>query len=597
MPERKRNRSLDRAKTSTAGSSAIERTRHSLAHLLAAAVLERFPKAKLGIGPVIEDGFYYDFDLPHSLVPKDLSEIEKRMREYIKQGCKFSGRNVTPAEARKIFKDQPFKLELIRDLVEEKKQPSIYSTGNIFKDLCLGGHVKSTNEIDVSAFKLDRMAGAYWKSNEENPQLQRIYGLAFNTKNELDSHIKQREEARKRDHKTLGPKLDLFTFSDLVGPGLPLWTPKGTCLRFLLDEFVWSLRKRYGYERVEIPHITKRELYVASGHWDKFGQELFNIKTREGHGFCMKPMNCPHHTQIYARRSWSYRELPQRYANTTICYRDEQTGELSGLSRTRSFTQDDAHVFCRLSQAKDEFLKIWDVIHEFYGKFGFKLRIRLSTHDPKHPEKYLGDKRKWKLAESMLQNIVEEKRADAFPGIGEAAFYGPKLDFMAKDSLGREWQVATIQLDVNMPERFDLACTNEEGKPERIVMIHAAIMGSIERFLSILIEHYAGAFPVWLSPVQVQILAVSNKFQTYANRIHKSLIEADIRAELTESNETLGKRIREGETQKIPYLLVVGEKEQKSGSVAIRKRDKGDLGVEKLSLFIQSLQNEINKKK
>ncbi|HUX36038.1 MAG TPA: threonine--tRNA ligase [Candidatus Paceibacterota bacterium] len=382
----------------------------------------------------------------------------------------------------------------------------------------------------------------------------------------------ENENNENRDHKKLGPKLDLFTFSDLVGPGLPLWTPKGTILRNLLDEFVWQLRKTRGYERVEIPHITKKELYEKSGHWEKFKDELFQIKTREGHIFAVKPMNCPHHTQIYARKPWSYRELPQRYANTTMCYRDEQSGELGGLSRVRAFTQDDAHAFCRMSQVKEEFLKIWDIIHEFYGAFGFDLQVRFSRHDPKQPEKYLGDKERWTTAENILGEIIKEKKVKAIDGIGEAAFYGPKLDFMAKDSLGREWQVATIQLDLNMPDRFDLTCVNENGEAERIAMIHAAIMGSIERFLSVLIEHTGGAFPLWLSPVQAAVLPLSEKYKTYAQKIFEELKEKNIRVQMTDADEPLGKRIRESEIQKIPYVIVVGEKEEKSENVSVRRR-------------------------
>jgi len=550
----------------------LDGIRHSLAHLLAAAVLKKFPKAKLAIGPVIENGFYYDFKLPHPLMPEDLKELEKEMRHLVNQKLPFSGKKVTPAEARKIFKEQPFKLELIKDFAKEKAPLSVYKTGDVFLDLCRGGHVKNTSEIPADGFKLSHIAGAYWRGNEKNPMLTRIYGLAFSSKKELEDYVKAQEEAKKRDHKILGPALDLFTFSDLVGAGLPLWTPKGTLLRNVLDDFVWELRKKYGYQKVEIPHITKKDLYEKSGHWEKFQEDLFKIKTREGHLFAMKPMNCPHHTQIYARRPWSYRDLPQRYANTTMCYRDEQTGELAGLSRARSFTQDDAHVFCRLTQAKEEFLKIWDIVHEFYGKFGFNLRIRVSTHDPKHPEKYLGDKKKWAFAEKMLREIVKSKKADTFEGVGEAAFYGPKLDFMAKDSLGREWQVATIQLDVNMPECFDLTCTNEAGKPERIVMIHAAIMGSIERFLSIIIEHFAGDFPVWLAPVQARIVPVSDRHRAYGGKILEKLQNAGIRADMASEGETLGKSIRQGELEKIPYLLIIGDREMEKNSVNVRER-------------------------
>lgn len=574
----------------------IENIRHSLAHILAAAVKEKYPKVKLGMGPVIENGFYYDFQFPQEFSADNLKDIEQRMREIIAKHLRFSGKKISEAEGKKIMKGQTFKLELIKDLSKDKQSLSIYNTGDIFLDLCRGGHVKNTSEIPPDAFCLTHVAGAYWKGDEKKAQLTRIYGLAFASKKELEAHLALIEEAKKRDHKKLGPELDLFTFSDLVGPGLPLWTPKGTVLRDLLDEFVWSLRREYGYSRVEIPHITKKDLYEKSGHWDKFKEELFRITTREGHLFAMKPMNCPHHTQIYARRPWSYRELPQRYANTTMCYRDEQSGELSGLSRVRSFTQDDAHVFCRLIQAEKEMQNIWDIVERFYGAMRFPLSLRVSLHDPKHPEKYLGNPKSWKSAEEILKRIAKSRKINFIEAIGEAAFYGPKLDFMGKDSLGREWQVATIQLDLNMPERFNLTCADENGKPERIVMIHAAIMGSIERFLSIIIEHFAGAFPVWLAPVQVAILPVSDKFDAYGSEIVKNLTAKNVRAEIHPAMETLGKRIREAELKKIPYILVVGEKEMTNRSVNVRHFQRGQEGELELKDFISRLEKETSAK-
>lgn len=574
----------------------IDAIRHSLAHLLAAAVQKKFPKVKLGIGPTIEHGFYYDFQVPRSFTPEDLKEFEKTMRELIKKELPFTGEKVTATKARAAFKGQPFKLDLVKEFAKGKKELTIYRTGDVFTDLCRGGHVKNTKEIDPDAFALDKIAGAYWRGDEKNPQLQRIYGFAFHTKGDLQQHLAFLEEARKRDHKKLGPQLDLFTFSDLVGGGLPLWTPKGTMLYDLLDNFVWELRKKRGYQKVEIPHITKKDLYETSGHWDKFKDELFKITTREGHLFAMKPMNCPHHTQIYARRQWSYRELPQRYANTTTCYRDEQSGELAGLSRVRSITQDDAHVFCRMSQAGEEIKKVWDIIQEFYSVFGFPLRLRLSLHDPKQPEKYLGKPEAWKKAENALRDVVKERKAHAEEALGEAAFYGPKLDFMADDSLGREWQVATIQLDVNMPERFDLFCINEKGDRERIVMIHAAIMGSIERFLSVLIEHFAGAFPVWLAPVQTAVLPVSEKNREYAKKVHGLLSERGVRSELRDSGETLGKRIRESELEKVPYAIVVGEKEEKNGSINVRSFKKKAEREYPISEFLEKIEKKIKER-
>lgn len=569
--------------------------RHSLAHLLAAAVLELYPDAKRAIGPAIENGFYYDFDFSNPISDEDLPAIEQKMREILKTWTTFSHREVSADEARKIFKDNPYKLELIDEFSEKGDKLTIYTSGN-YEDLCRGGHIEDAKEIDPKAFKLTHLAGAYWRGSEKNKMLTRIYGLAFATKKELDEHLVMLEEAKKRDHKKLGPELDLFVFSELVGSGLPLWTPKGTLVRNLLDTFVWELRKVRGYVQVDIPHITKKDLYETSGHWEKFKDELLKITTREGHVFAMKPMNCPHHTQIYARRPWSYRELPQRYASTTKVYRDEQSGELAGLSRVRAITQDDAHVFCRHSQVKEEIFKVWDIIKEFYGAFGFELSIRLSLHDPEHFEKYLGTPKLWKNAEDKLRELVKERGVKATEAIGEAALYGPKIDFLGKDAIGRLHQIATIQLDMNLPERFDLTCVNEKGEKERIVMIHCAIMGSIERFLSVAIEHFAGAFPIWLAPVQVAVLAVSDKSADYAQKVADELKEQGIRAELNSDNESIGKKIRNAEMQKIPYLLVVGEKEAAAGTVAVRKRGQGDLGTQALNVFTDSLKEEIKTK-
>jgi threonyl-tRNA synthetase len=457
------------------------------------------------------------------------------------------------------------------------------------------------SEIDPQSFKLTRLAGAYWRGDEKNKMLTRIYGLAFDTKEELEAHLAMLEEASKRDHKKIGQQLDLFVFSDLVGGGLPLWTPKGTLLRNLLDNFVWELRSKHGYQKTEIPHITKKDLYETSGHWDKFKDELFRITTREGHEFAMKPMNCPHHTQIYNRKKWSYRELPQSYATTTMCYRDEQSGELAGLSRVRAFTQDDAHVFCRMSQSKEEFMKVWDMVHDFYGAFGFELKVRLSMRDPENPDAYLGKPEQWETAQQLLREIAAEKKTETFEGVGEAAFYGPKLDFMAKDAIGRQHQVATIQFDFNMPERFDLFCINEQGEQERIVMVHAAIMGSIERFLSVYIEHCAGNFPVWLAPVQAVVLPISDdkhgKFAQEAVIDKLRELIPGIRIELDNRSESVGKRIREAATQKIPYLLVVGDKEMDKLEVAVRGRGDQDLGVQSIEAFANLLKEEIQNKK
>lgn len=553
----------------------LEHARHSLAHLLGAALLELYPGTKLTIGPAIEGGFYYDADVPVKVSDADLEKIEAKMRELLPSWAGFTREEISAADARERFAGNEYKLELIAE-IEAKGEPVTLYTSGSFTDLCRGGHVEDMGSIPADSFKLSRVAGAYWRGDESKPMLTRVYGYAFASRAELEAHLQVLEEAAKRDHRVLGKQLDLFVFSELVGPGLPLWTPKGTWLRTLLDQFVWELRAKRGYERVEIPHITKKDLYEKSGHWTKFSDELFRIKTREGHEFAMKPMNCPHHAQIYARKMWSYRELPQRYANTTMVYRDEQTGELGGLSRVRSITQDDAHVFCRMSQSKEEANKIWDIIEEFYGAFGFELRVRLSTHDPATPERYLGEPSQWEAAENTLAELARERGAITLAGAGEAAFYGPKLDFMAKDAIGREHQVATIQFDFNQPERFDLTCVGESGEPERIVMIHAAIMGSIERFATVLIEHVSGAFPLWLSPVQLRVLPVSAKFAEYAQKVADVGRSVGLRVEVPDADETLGKRIRAAEVDKVPYTIVVGEKEEADGTVSVRNNRTGE---------------------
>ncbi|MEK7576701.1 MAG: threonine--tRNA ligase [Patescibacteria group bacterium] len=570
-----------------------EAKRHTLAHVLAMAVLSKYPDARLGIGPVIDNGFYYDFDIGKNFKENELAEFESAMRDILAHKLDITGKKITHAEAKKIFADQPFKLELADEYTKEDKELTAYTTGD-FTDLCRGGHIENTREIDSRAFKLTRIAGAYWRGDEKNAQLQRIYGVAFDTKKELDEYFTILAEAGRRDHKKLGPELDLFTFSELVGPGLPLWTPKGTLLRDLLDNEVWKLRKHFGYERVDIPHITKKDLYERSGHWDKFKDELFRVTTREGHEFAMKPMNCPHHTQLYARRQWSYKELPQRYSNTTKVYRDEQSGELAGLSRVRAITQDDAHVFCRKSQVKEEMNNVWTIINSFYKKFGFELRMRLSLSDPEQPSKYLGSQTLWKEAEAGLRDLVRERGAKATEALGEAAFYGPKIDFLANDSLGREWQVATIQLDMNQPERFDLYCINEEGEHERIVMIHAAIMGSLERFLSVIIEHYAGAFPFWLAPVQVKILTINDKVTDYAEKVITTLEQKDIRYERDFRNESIGKKIREAEMQKVPYIFVIGDKEAAAYTINVRTRSKKETATITLDEFFELITPELN---
>lgn len=575
----------------------LDSLRHSCAHLLAAAVEQLYPNAKRTIGPAIEQGFYYDFDFGDEEVSEnDLKKIEKKMRELVKTWDGFVRKEVTADEAKQIFAGNEYKHELIDEFSADGSTLTTYTSGE-FEDLCRGGHCDEPKS-QIKAFKLQKLAGAYWRGDENNKMLTRIYGTCFPSKEELDQHLIMLEEAKKRDHRKLGKELDLFTFSDLVGPGLPLFTPHGTLMRHLLDGFVWELRQERGYDRVEIPHITKKELYETSGHWQKFDDELFKVTTREGHEFAMKPMNCPHHTQIYARKEWSYRELPQRYANTTTVYRDEQTGELHGLSRVRALTQDDAHVFCRESQVKEEFLNIWDIIDRFYKSVGFgELQVRLSLHDPENFEAYLGSPELWQRAEGAIREIAQERGVDFVEEQGEAAFYGPKVDFTTKDSIGRVWQVATIQLDINMPERFNLTCVNEAGESERIVMIHAAIMGSFERFFSVLIEHHAGAFPLWLMPTQVMILPVSTeKHLDGAREMAAEFMAAGIRVSVDDADETIGKKIRRSAKAKIPYVLVVGEKELGGEDLQVRVRGKEEQESISKDAFIARVVEEINAK-
>ncbi len=564
--------------------SQLYRVRHTAAHLLAMAAIEYDPDVKLAIGPPIEHGFYYDFEFTKPITDETLKTFEKTIAKLIQKDLPVTESTVERAKAIEIFEKQhqPYKTELAQGLTDQKVG---FYTIDKFADLCKGPHVKSTGE--VKAVKLLSIAGAYWRGSENNPMLTRIYGTAFESKKELDTYLAQLEEAKKRDHKKLGPALDLFVFSELVGPGLPLWTPHGTIIRQLLDEFVWQLRQEKGYERVEIPHIAKKDLYEKSGHWEKFKDDLYVIETREGKQFVVKPMNCPHHTQIFARKLWSYRDMPQRYANTTMVYRDEQSGELAGLSRVLSITQDDAHVFCRADQVVEEMGAIWEIVEKFYKTFGFKLEPRLSFWDPAHKEKYLGDETLWVRAQGEIQDLAEKKLGhDISPTHGEAAFYGPKIDFMATDSLGREWQVATIQLDMNLPKRFELSFINAEGKAEEVVMIHAAIMGSIERFTSILIEHTAGEFPLWLAPLQVAVMPIGENFTKYAETVVTQLKQAGVRVLLDDANESLGKRIRQAEKQKTPFILVVGEKEEAAKNISVRTRANPDQKTQTVADFI-----------
>jgi threonyl-tRNA synthetase len=616
----------------------IETIRHSTAHLLAEAVVSLWPKTRLGVGPVVEHGFYYDLDVRDGqgnavrLTPDHLPKVEKRMRELIARKEPFRREEMPLDQAIAFFRErgQDFKVELLRDLkekgttavrpeeaqdiavdsptsprlrgtsrqstVDSSRVASVYYTGDKFVDLCRGPHVAST--ADLGTFKLTTIAGAYWRGKETNPQLQRIYGFAFASQAELDAHLTMLAEAERRDHRKLGDELDLFVFSPLVGPGLPLFTPRGNLIREALEEFVCALEQPHGYQRVRIPHITKRDLYETSGHWQKFAQELFHVRTREGHELAMKPMNCPHHTQIYGSRKRSYRELPIRYKEVTSVYRDEQTGELGGLLRVRMITQDDAHVFCRMSQIEAECLKMWDIVDAFYKAFRMPLRVRFSRHDPRQMERYLGTPEIWRRAEEQLQAVIRKRGVtDVIDGLGEAAMYGPKIDFIARDAIGRDWQLATIQLDFNMPERFNLTCTSEEGKDERIVMVHRAILGSLERFMAVLIEHYAGAFPTWLAPVQVALVPVGTKHVAACKKLTKEFAAAGARYELATPDETVGKRIRTYEKLKVPYMLVIGDKEATSSKLAVRVRGKEKLLSVGRKQFLTRLQEEIRKRK
>lgn len=586
-------------------SFSLDERRHSAAHVMAAAIQRLYPGAKFGVGPVVEHGFYYDVETPTPITAADLSRIQETMQRIQKENPAFVCEEMNIEQAIALFEQlgQPYKVELLRDLrdrgttamkdvgdavVDSVEVVSVYKTGE-FVDLCRGPHVSEAKEIGV--VKLTKLAGAYWRGKETNPQLQRIYGWCFATKEDLAAHQHMIEEAEKRDHRKIGKELGLFLFSDLVGPGLPLWTPKGTALREALNEFVWSLRKPYGYQRVTIPHITKRDLYETSGHWAKYADDLFKIQTRDGHEFAMKPMNCPHHAQIYHHEQRSYRDLPIRYAETTMVYRDEQSGELGGLSRVLSITQDDAHVFCRTSQIAQEVESIWQIITRFYGAFGFVLTPRLSRRDPDNLQKYQGALEDWVLAESSLRDVLEQKGSSWIDGPGEAAFYGPKIDFMAKDSLGRTHQVATIQLDFTQPKNFGLTCVNEQSEKETIVMIHCAIMGSIERFMAVMIEHTAGAFPLWLAPVQVGIASVADRYADTAHEIGAWLREAGFRVEVDDSSESVGKKIRQAERMKLPVSIVVGEKEAAGEPFTLRIRgevDQVSVPREELLAFLQA---------
>ena len=561
--------------------------RHSMAHILATAVLEMFPEAKLGIGPATEDGFYYDFDLPRTLIPEDLEILEEKMKKIIKANYKFEMREMPIKNALKHFQkaDQPLKVELIKDLAKEGTEiVSVYKSGPMV-DLCKGPHLDSTGEIDPSAFKLTKISGAYWKADENNQQLQRIYGVVFNNKKELKQYLFQQEEAKKRDHRKLGKELDLFTIDQNVGAGLPLWKPKGAIILNTLKRWFEDEQLKRNYVPVITPHIGKKTLWETSGHWGFYNDSMFppmelgqtledwqdERKPKESEIYLLKPMNCPFHVSIYKDDKHSYRELPLKYYEFGTVYRYEKKGELGGLTRVRGFTQDDAHIICTKDQLAKEMEQIIDFVQFVLGEtFGFEMKIYASFRDKKN-DKYLGEDEKWEVAEKTIREVLEKQNLDYTEEIGEAAFYGPKIDFKVKDAIGRYWQLSTIQFDFNLPERFQMTYTDDKGVEQQPFIIHRALLGSLERFMGVLIEHYAGAFPFWLAPVQVALLPVSEKFADYAEKVNSVLRQEGLRTEIHNQDEGLSKRIALASKQKIPYLIIIGEKEVADKTITIRQ--------------------------
>jgi len=568
---------------------------HSSAHILAQSLLALYPQAKLTIGPAIENGFYYDVDFGgESFSEKDLPALEKQFLAFAREKFDFKMRMSSKADALDFYKkeDNPFKVELIENLDDGTISFCDHAD---FTDLCRGGHIPHTGF--VKAVKLLSVAGAYWRGDETKPQLTRIYGISFPKQKELTEYLALLEEVKKRDHRKLGKELELFTFSQKVGQGLPLWLPKGAALRERLENFLKEAQKKAGYEQVISPHIGNKELYMTSGHYEKYGADSFQpIQTpAEGEEFLLKPMNCPHHCEIFNARQWSYKDLPKRYAEFGTVYRYEQSGELHGLTRVRGFTQDDAHIFCMPSQLDEEFKKVIDLVLYVFGSLGFEdFTAQVSLRDPEKPEKYIGSDENWDLAENAIINAAKEKELNYVIEYGEAAFYGPKLDFMVKDALGRKWQLGTIQVDYNLPERFELSYKGSDNEEHRPVMIHRAPFGSLERFVAILLEHTGGNFPLWLMPEQVIILSVSEKYEKYAEKVSNQLKNSEIRALIDNRNETIGKKIREAQLNKYPYMLIVGEKEAAENTVSVRSRVEGDTGSLTLETFIEKIQAEVD---
>ena len=568
---------------------------HSSAHLLAEALQQLFPGVKFGIGPAIENGFYYDIDPNgNTITDADFARIEAKMLELAKQDQKIVRRDISKADALKFFgdKNEEYKCELISEL--EDGHITTYTQGD-FTDLCRGPHIATT--APIKAAKIMSLAGAYWRGDEKRNQLVRVYGITFPKKSMLDEYLALLEEAKKRDHRKLGKEMELFAFSSKVGAGLPLWLPKGAALRDRLEQFLRKIQRRYGYLQVITPHIGNKQLYVTSGHYAKYGKDSFQpIHTpEEGEEYLLKPMNCPHHCEIFRALPRSYRELPLRLAEFGTVYRYEQSGELHGLTRVRGFTQDDAHIYCAADQIKDEFLKVMDIILYIFKALKFdNYEAQISLRDPAHKEKYIGSDENWHLAEQAIIEACEEKGLKARKELGEAAFYGPKLDFMVKDAIGRRWQLGTIQVDYNLPERFQLEYTGADNAKHRPVMIHRAPFGSMERFVAVLLEHTAGRFPLWLAPDQVVVLPISEKFNDYAHRVANELNLADIRTLVDDRNEKIGKKIRDNELKRIPYMLIVGEKEAQNDEVSVRKQGEGDKGMMKITTFAKYLTDEVN---
>ncbi|GAA0872040.1 threonine--tRNA ligase [Gangjinia marincola] len=567
---------------------------HSSSHVMAQAIQELYPGSKLTIGPAIDNGFYYDVDFgEHAISENDFKKIEDKMLEIARGKHDFSMRSATKKEALELYKKEnnPFKVELIENLEDGT---ITFCDHDTFTDLCRGGHIPNTGII--KAVKLMNVAGAYWRGDENNPQLTRIYGISFPKQKDLKEYLELLEEAKKRDHRKLGKELELFTFSSKVGQGLPLWLPKGAALRSRLEDFLKKAQQKAGYEMVISPHIGSKELYVTSGHYAKYGEDSFQaIKTpNEGEEFMLKPMNCPHHCEMYNSKPWSYRDLPKRFAEFGTVYRYEQSGELHGLSRVRGFTQDDAHIFCTPDQLDAEFKNVIDLVMYVFGNLGFEdFTTQVSIRDPKKPEKYIGDVENWEKAENAIISAAKDKGLNYVIEEGEAAFYGPKLDFMVKDALGRSWQLGTIQVDYNLPERFELSYTGADNESHRPVMIHRAPFGSMERFVAILLEHTGGNLPLWLMPDQAIVLSLSEKYENYAKKVSNVLENHEIRALADHRSETMGKKIREAEINKIPYMLIVGETEEQNGTVSVRKHGGEDLGEMSGEAFAKLIHDEV----